>query len=264
MNDLAWETPLGLMVVAEAGALTGRDRGPLERAEDDACRQRMGASRYASHLLGRSAAHLALARWLPEPVHSRTEVLRGPLGQPTAVVGNASVAEVTLSHSGEWACALVSSPGRPFGIDLEERSPATSATARKSLARTGQWKHRPGPGIPDDLAALVAWTAREAAGKALKTGLAVASEVLDVETVDSGDSGTYDVRFRRLPMLRGTTHFLDDVVVSFATFLRHGARMQMTRLPPGDTPRSAHHYLWRLNAVRESRVDHHEHTFISP
>ncbi len=102
-------------------------------------------------------------------------------------------------------------------------------------------------GLLPETAALLLWTVREAAGKALRTGLVVASDVLDLAGVEKVDEATYGVRFRGLMAMKGVTRILDDVVVSLATLGGRAERLQLTNALP-KTSTGGH--AWGL-AVRE-------------
>jgi phosphopantetheinyl transferase len=227
----------GVLVLMDDRSGWEGSRGPRERAESQALRARMSPVRFESYRLGRSAAHRALAHWLPPSVHLRTEVLRGPLGQPLAAVGDADVAEVSISHCPGLAAAVASERGRPVAVDVEPRSRATARSARRA-ATSSDWKVAQEAGLPEETAALALWTVREAVGKTLRTGLVVASHVLDVASIEATGPDTYEVRFRNLPSMKGVTKVLDDAVVSLATPcaretpLRLAAREQPAR-PPG-------------------------------
>jgi phosphopantetheinyl transferase len=216
----------------------------------------MSPDRYESYRMGRMTAHEALALWLPRAVHLRTAVLRGPLGQPLATADDADVAEVSIAHCQGWAAAVVSERGRPFGVDVERRSADTEGPAMRASS-PGQLTVACGTGLDPGTAALLLWTAREAAGKALRTGLVVAPEVLDIDVVEEIGRDVHEVRYRNLPALTGVTRVLDDVVVSLATLRRGTGRLLVRdeRQTTGTTGRA-----WRLvvgqpDEVLDERAD---------
>ncbi|WP_125776463.1 4'-phosphopantetheinyl transferase family protein [Antribacter gilvus] len=217
----------GVLVVTDDRTAGTPPRGARERAESEELRARMSPDRYESYRMGRTSAHEALALWLPQAVHLRAEVLRGPLGQPLATLDDADVAEVSIAHCPGWAAAVASERGRPLGVDLEPRWSGSEGPAMRA-ASPGQLAVAERAGLVPRTAALLLWTVREAAGKALRTGLVVAPGVLDVEAVEQVGRDTFEVRFSSLPAMTGVTRVLDDVVVSLATLCRRTARLRLT------------------------------------
>ncbi|MHA7133126.1 4'-phosphopantetheinyl transferase family protein [Oerskovia turbata] len=246
MPDDFTRTLAGILVVTGIPAGSSRPEGVREAAEREVSRARMSPDRHDAYLRGRDAAHRALAVWLPKAVHDRTEVLRGPLGQPVATRDGADVAEVSIAHCPGWAAAVASERGRPVGVDIEPRRGDSVGPAWRA-ASSEQMALAVGAGLLPETASLLLWTVREAAGKALRTGLMVASDVLDVAAVERVDEATYGIRFRSLMAMKGVTRVVDDAVVSLATLGGRAERLHLTNALP-KTCTGGH--AWGL-AVRE-------------
>ncbi|MGV3246710.1 4'-phosphopantetheinyl transferase family protein [Rothia sp. 11254D007CT] len=135
------------------------------------------------------------------------------------------VAGLSIAHSGNTACALVSECGRPFGVDVEERINVEMAVHNLNPNQCERFHNL---GLPDADLSMLLWTAREAVGKALKMGLAVASDALDVNSISAAHDGSYDVRFEKLPMMRCGTLVFDDVVMSLATPLHRRTQLRIS------------------------------------
>ncbi len=167
-----------------------------------------------------------------------------------ATRGDADVAEVSIAHCPGWAAAVASERGRPVGVDIEPRRGESAGPAIRA-ASVGQMALAVGAGLGPETAALLLWTVREAAGKALRTGLVVASEVLDLAAVDEVDTNTYEVQFRSLTAMKGVTRVLDDVVVSLATL---GSRVERLRITKALPKTSTGGHAWGLAVGEPSRA----------
>jgi 4'-phosphopantetheinyl transferase len=123
-------------------------------------------------LLGRCAAKQALAALLNEAVWSTIDVHSGVFGQPLVRHARALGVDVTLSHSNDTAVALAYPAEWPMGIDLETVEEVVAATVLAEMEPSAEeqaWVRS--SGLSQAAACAVLWGAREALGKALKTGL---------------------------------------------------------------------------------------------
>ena len=130
-----------------------------------------------SALQGRIAAKRALGAALGEGDLTKIEIVRGTFGQPLVRHPRAVGMDVTLSHAHGLAVALAFPDALPMGIDLEQVAAASAQTvlAEMQLSEAERaWlaQHGAAP-LPIDQAAAcgMLWSAREALGKSLKTGL---------------------------------------------------------------------------------------------
>lgn len=130
-----------------------------------------------SALQGRIAAKRALGAALGEVDLRKIEIVRGTFGQPLVRHARGAGIEVTLSHSHGIAVALAYPDALPMGIDLEQVSPASVPTVLNEMQLSDAERAwlRQQNGVPPALdqasACGLLWSAREALGKSLKTGL---------------------------------------------------------------------------------------------
>lgn len=130
-----------------------------------------------SALQGRIAAKRALGAALGEVDLTKIEMVRGTFGQPLVRHARAAGVDVTLSHSHGLAVALAYPDALPMGIDLEQVAAASAQTvlAEMQLSEAERaWLAQQGAALsPIDQATVcgMLWSAREALGKSLKTGL---------------------------------------------------------------------------------------------
>jgi 4'-phosphopantetheinyl transferase len=120
------ETPEALW----AGLPNAEAYRPLLPATADAKRQ-------AQWLAGRQLAH-ALFGELPTPLPPQTTVQNNATGRPW-LLGAPAATVVSLSHSGEWAAALLAQGGRA-GVDVEFIRDKAQRLAGKFLAEA-EWAH---------------------------------------------------------------------------------------------------------------------------
>ena len=118
--------------------------------------------RQAQWLAGRRLAH-ALFDELPTPLPPETLVQNDATGRPW-LAGAPADAVVSLSHSGEWAAAVLAQSGRA-GVDIEFIRDKAQRLAGKFLAEN-EWAHARAATADADAAAdthyTLLWSAKEA------------------------------------------------------------------------------------------------------
>lgn len=129
------------------------------------------AKRRESFLAGRWAAKQALGHWAGLTDRRQFSIVPGAFTQPV-VNGPVPNLQVTLSHSGPVAAALAFPETHPCGIDIERVDDGLAPTleGQFSSQERRQWTKA---GWSDGQALTLLWTAKEALGKALRTGLTV-------------------------------------------------------------------------------------------
>ena len=149
------------------------------------------AAKKQDFLLGRLAAKRAIGAWIPDQDLRRIEIHAGEHGQPLVQHPQAGSVEVTLSHSRGLAVALAYSAAFPLGIDLETVSAVSAKTIMGELGTSSpEQAWLAASGLDEATACCVLWTAREALGKALKTGLdrpLGALSLTEIRAVGAGD-----------------------------------------------------------------------------
>ena len=138
------------------------------------------AAREAQWLAGRRLAH-ALFKELPTPLPPEALVRNDATGRPW-LLGAPTDTVVSLSHSGEWAAAVLAQGGRA-GVDIEFVRDKAQRLARKFLAEN-EWTHaRAATAGTTDSAAnthySLLWSAKEALYKlAARRGIIFRQQLL--------------------------------------------------------------------------------------
>lgn len=189
----AW--PLGFAVVREVpdGAILGAwEAAQLAGFVFPAKRE--------GFLLGRAAAKHALAALLDEPDHRRIEIRSGVHGQPLVHHPRADRAHVSISHSQGVAVAIAHPPAYPMGIDLESVAPEAAGTILAELAMSAAERAWLAAVDLDAATACgVLWTAREALGKALRTGLNSPLGVFALDGLEQAGPAAWIGRYGNFP-----------------------------------------------------------------
>ena len=176
-------------VVVEAAALDSPAALPaamLSSAEQTHFAALRFAPKRISFLLGRLAAKRALSAQLDEADLRAIEIRNGVFGQPVVLHARAAGWDVTVSHSQGVAVALACPADWPIGIDLEAVAPQTVDTVLGELglsAAEQAWLAAGAAGRADQCGVL--WSAREALGKSMKTGLNCPLHLLALGAIDA-------------------------------------------------------------------------------
>lgn len=137
-------------------------------------------------LLGRLAAKRALGALLAEPDLRRIDIYNGVFGQPLVRHARAGGIDVSVSHSHGMAVALAYPAAWPMGIDLERVSAASVDTVLAELGLSSAEQAWLASGAAERAAMCgVLWSAREALGKSIKTGLNCPLHILALGAIDA-------------------------------------------------------------------------------
>lgn len=166
-----------------------------------------------SFILGRLAAKLAVGALVGEREWTRIGVSNGVLGQPVV-----DAAEVSLSHVEGFAAAVAFPRGCLMGIDLELIDDGRAATVRDEVPlhpaeqawlQSGQ--------APEPAARILLWTAREALGKVLRSGLGTPLELLGLrELRPAGVPGVFLGHYQNFPACHCVSWLLPGRVLTIA------------------------------------------------
>jgi len=169
--------------------------------------------RRSSWLTGRWAAKQALGGLTSGRRPGEFTVLPGVFDQPV-VTGPCSGIQVTLSHTDGWAAAAAFPETHPLGLDLELWGPRQTETLAGALppGEVGLWT---AAGIEVHRAHALLWAAREAVGKALRTGLTVPLEVLACGPPEDQGAG-WETRADQVPQYRVAAGAAGPVVLALA------------------------------------------------
>ena len=189
----------------------------LSEAENAQLGRFQFAAKQQGFLLGRLAAKRALGVLLEEPDLRRIEIRSGAYGQPLVQHPRAGSAEVTVSHSHGLAVAVAFPAECPMGVDLETVSAIRAGTILGELEASGQeqaWLAS--AGVDDATACCVLWTAREALGKALKTGLNSPLGILSLADIRSAAERSWVGGYLNFPQCQCLSQAHGDRVLSLA------------------------------------------------
>jgi len=151
-------------------------------------------------LLGRCAAKQALAARLDEGLWSTIDVHPGVFGQPLVRHARAFGVDVTLTHSNGMAVALVYPAEWPMGIDLETVEESVAATVLAEMETSAEeqtWLNS--SGLSQAAACALLWGAREALGKALKTGLNSPLRLFALSGLNQTEPGVWTGGYANFP-----------------------------------------------------------------
>ena len=184
--------------------------GPIERRTFDAFEYER---RRTSYLLGRCAAKAALsALAAPVGVEAHTlDVVAGCFQQPVIRGAWPLPLGVSISHAMTVAYAVAFPDEHPMAIDVEEIDAARAEVMKTQLT----------PREIDALRTLgdsvtltvVAWTAKEALSKALRCGMTVPFDLLEVHQL-CGESDTFTGTFPSFAQYRFESRVRDGAVVT--------------------------------------------------
>lgn len=170
-----------------------------------------------SYLLGRYCAKRALALQLGFDDPQGILVQAGVFGQPVPRTIAGADTRISISHSEDRGCALAFDAAMPMGIDLEIESSRHDDILRSQLCPAELYRLErewPQPQVCTGL-----WTAREALGKALGTGLTMSPWIYEICSVER--EGIYLVaRFRHLPQYKSLSFRWENALVSIALPVR--------------------------------------------
>jgi 4'-phosphopantetheinyl transferase len=153
------------------------------------------AVRQKSYLLGRYAAKLALSELFLEQDFRAIEVVRGIFEQPIVQYVRNPGYGVTISHAGSVAAALGYPSGHPMGIDIERLDRSRYQTILSQLTEQEIALVETGVADKSEVATGL-WTAKEALGKALTTGLMTPVEVYHLAEFRLLGPGTWEGFFQ--------------------------------------------------------------------
>ncbi len=175
------------------------------------------AAKQESFLLGRLAAKRALGALLEEPDLRRIEIRSGIYGQPLVQHPHAGATQVSVSHSHGLAVALAFPAQYPMGIDLETVAAVSAATIIGELgASPPELTWLATGGVDDATACCVLWTAREALGKSLQTGLNSPLDVFSLSDIRAAADGSWVGQYLNFPRCQCLSQAKGGRVLSLA------------------------------------------------
>ena len=166
-----------------------------------------------TYLSGRFAGKLAVAEYLHEDDMSRIEIRSGFFDQPLVKHLSVETPELTLSHCSDLAIAIAYQTGHIMGVDVEEIDLSKSHVFKSQLTQDEITRAE---GTFEDfrMGYHLMWTAKEALSKALKCGLTVPFDILEIDEIKSSESGAYISLYKNFVQYKCCSWIMDRHILS--------------------------------------------------
>jgi phosphopantetheinyl transferase len=168
--------------------------------------------RQHSYLLGRYCAKQAVSSYLQNESMTSTLIENGVFHQPIVYHSHPTDVQVSISHTDSLGIALAFPAPHPMGIDVEIMNEANAATIQTQLTLAEQQKasqfltNQP-------LFFTLLWTVKEALSKALKCGLTIPLEILEVEEIKQKES-CWTSSFKHFQQYEACSFLLAETICS--------------------------------------------------
>ncbi len=210
-----------------------RDRAQFLHPNELAYYQRLPArKRQQSYLLGRYAAKQALAAFLNPEIADPThiEVAPGVFTQPIVKFPTPEPVAVSISHAGDFACALAFAQIHPMALDIEPLDRASIETMQSQILP--QELQAPQLlSIPEVTRCAIIWTAKEALSKILKCGMMSPFSIFETMELQREASG-YVGYYRNFGQYKFHAWVMNGHVVSIALPKRTTMTLDISTLMP--------------------------------
>lgn len=186
----------------------------IHPAELDYANRPMASERKYSYLLGRFCAKQALKAQLNFPTMSDIFIQQGVFNQPVLSGPGTQDTQISIAHSGNLGVAIAYPTGHPMGIDIERINPKRESILKKIL--DPQELPILSTQGTDPLTLLTwIWTAKEALGKTLCTGLTVPFSLYEVQDVQI-EKGLITATYKNFRQYKVVSYCWEEAVVSIA------------------------------------------------
>ena len=178
-------------------------------------RQLKSSRRRQQYFLGRQVGKEALSLYLNDSDRSGIEISSGVFHQPLVRYYSIDTPALTLSHSADFAVAIAHEAGHIMGVDVEQLDDSknhifqSSLTEReKSLAVI--------PAYEQNLVCNVMWTIKEALSKAIKCGMTIPFEILEIGELKLESDGSLVSYFKHFGQYKVCSWILPGFALSIA------------------------------------------------
>lgn len=179
----------------------------LEASESEYFRQVKSNVRRKQFFLGRSVGKTAIALYLNDSNLKGVEISSGVFRQPFVRHSSHDNPGVTLSHSADFAVAIAYEPGHIMGVDVEQVD-----SGRANLFKDNLSAHEKDiavrTGCEEYLVSNVVWTMKEALSKAIKCGMTVPLDILQIEQLHLQSDGSFLSRFKHFAQYKACSWLL--------------------------------------------------------
>lgn len=138
-------------------------------------------ARRRTYLLGRYCAKEAIAAYLGRSDRRSVEIIPGVFQQPVVVGADTKNVQVSISHGPDFAVAIAFDEAHPMGVDMEAIDPRRLATMESQMT-SGERAMLAGMSGGSETVTTLAWTAKEALSKVLRTGMTTAMSAYELES----------------------------------------------------------------------------------
>lgn len=172
-------------------------------------------SRRKQFLAGRYIAKETVRRKYPEIEPGEISIIHGVWGFPLLHTDALYQASISIGHADCCAAALFfDSNTHPIGIDVEEMT-EKNLSALKHFITEKEQKYIQSAGLHFSEEMHLLWSAKEAAGKALKVGFAIPEDIYTISSITENND-VYSILFENLPMLKVVGWLFGNHVVCIA------------------------------------------------
>lgn len=156
--------------------------------------------RRRSFLHGRIAGKIAINQIFPEVPPYELEIITGSLGEPH-IKNLAQLYGISIAHNESWNAGLCFPLSVPMGVDVETINEKNRPIIKSILSHH---ENELCDKENDNLEFLhILWTAKEAAGKAIRLGFRVPHEWYEIDGIETIMSGPHEIlrcRFKQLSL----------------------------------------------------------------
>lgn len=164
--------------------------------------------------MGRYCAKRAIAQYIPEISFSKINISRGITGYPVVRSDGTNNLAVSIAHTERSAAAVCYDEKFQIGIDIELPNVNYVNVIRTQLSNR-ELDILPALDMRDNEFCHILWTAKEALGKALKTGFTIPMELFEISSIQS-EGERYHVEFLHFPKFKAYSFYVEEYVVTVA------------------------------------------------
>lgn len=168
--------------------------------------------RIRSYLIGRYAAKKAVAALLDDNHLTNIQIKNGVFNQPVILHDSPKRIQVSLTHCDDLAAAIAFPEIMILGIDIEKINSSLTRTIEAELTSSEKI-------IASRLScnyetfSTIIWTLKESLSKAIKTGLAIPLQLLEVKEIEDKD-GYWVSLFTNFPQYAAISFIVEDYAYS--------------------------------------------------
>ena len=200
----------------------------LEAGELDYFRQVKSNKRRKQFFLGRSVGKKAISLYLNENNLTGVEISAGVFRQPYVRYCLRDNPAVTLSHSADFAVAIAYDPGHIMGVDVEHVDSGRAHMFKENLTEHEK-EIAVRTGCEQNLVSNVMWTMKEALSKAIKCGMTVPLDILEVEQLHLHSDGSFISRFKHFGQYKACSWLLRGFALSIVLPRRTELRLDVSK-----------------------------------